>query len=83
MKNHEVIRNLPVEEFAEMLVKFEEVNVGDEGFNGEWVDFYEDYYTCPDGSRFCMDYDGALEYTIDWLNSESVTNGEILNNEKL
>lgn len=69
MKNHEYIRKLRVKELAEYLVHSEEVNEGDEGMDGEWQDFYVTHYIVPDGN-YSYDYDDAVKYTIDWLNSD-------------
>ena len=69
MKNHQYIRKLPVKKLAELLVEEVEVNVLDEGLDGEWEDCYETRYTMPDG-RYAYDFDDAVKYTMDWLNSE-------------
>jgi hypothetical protein len=73
IKNHQYIRGLPVRKLAELLVRSEEVNEGDEGMDGEWCDFYVTQYVTPNGS-YCYDYEDAVDYTIDWLNAEQKTN---------
>lgn len=69
MKNHERIRKMKVKDLAELLVRAEEVNEGDEGIDGEWQDLYVTHYIAPDGSAY-WDYDDAVAYTIDWLNAD-------------
>lgn len=69
IKNYQYIRELPVKELAEILINTTEINEGDEGYDGEWLDYYVTYFVCPDGER-CYDYDDAIEHTIDWLNNE-------------
>lgn len=69
IKNHQYIRGLSVKELAEMLVKTEEVNEGDERMDGETYDWYITYFICPDGIR-CYDFEDAIKHTIDWLNSD-------------
>lgn len=69
MKNHEYIRKLSVKELAKLLVSSEEVNEGDEGFDGDWCDYYITHYNCPDGA-YDYDYEDAVLHTIDWLNAD-------------
>lgn len=52
-----------------MLVRAEEVDEGDEGIDGEWMEFYVTYYISPDGS-YSYDFDDAVLHTIDWLNAD-------------
>lgn len=69
MKNHEHIRKLSVKELAKLLVSSEEVNEGDEGMDGDWVDYYVTHYICPDGV-YAYDPEDAILHTIDWLNAD-------------
>ena len=71
MKNHQHIRQLSVRKLAELLVKQEEVNEGDEGMDGEMYDYYITYYVTPD-NILCYDLDDAIQHTIDWLNSDCI-----------
>jgi hypothetical protein len=73
VKNHQYIRQLSVKKLAKMLVRSEEVNEADEGMDGEWYDLYITHYVCPDGAR-CYDEEGAIQYTMDWLNAEMKDN---------
>jgi len=70
VKNHQHIRSARVKELAAYLIRTETVPDYDEGLDGEWYQCgeYTDYII-PDGSR-CMDYEEALKWTIDWLNSD-------------
>ena len=69
MKNHQYIRQLSVKELAKLLVKEEEVNEGDYDYDDEPCDYYVTHYVIPDGS-YCYNFEDAVKYTIDWLNSE-------------
>jgi len=69
IKNHQYIRQLPVKELAELLIKIIEVNEGDEGIDGEWQDCYMTHYVSPNGT-YSYDYEDALQNTIDWLNAD-------------
>ena len=69
MKNHQYIRQMSVRQLAELLIKTEEINEGDEGIDGQWQDWYMTYYITPSGAR-CYTFDDAVEYTIDWLNAD-------------
>lgn len=69
IKNYQYIQELPINKLAELLIYPIEINEGDDGYDGEWQDYYATYWACPDGER-CYDYDDALEHTVEWLNSE-------------
>jgi hypothetical protein len=69
MKNHQYIRQMSVEQLAELLIRTEEINEDDEGIGSGWQGFQMTYYITPGGAR-CYGYDDAVEYTIDWLNAE-------------
>lgn len=69
MKNHQYIRQMSVRQLAELLIKTEEINEGGEGMDGQWQAWYMTYYITPNGERYHT-FDDAVEYTIDWLNSE-------------
>lgn len=66
MTNLEYIRGLPEKELAELLVHSEEVNTGDENYDGEWVDYYETFYHSPNGCSY-YGWEDAVEETIEWL----------------
>ena len=69
IKNHQYIRNLSVKELTKLLVKEVEVNEGDEGMDGEWLDCYITYFISPNGVQ-CYDFESAIAATMDWLNAE-------------
>lgn len=67
MKNHEHIRQLPVEELAKLLVNDTQVDEGD-----AWEDevCMCTYYESSVLDGLWMEYNDALKETIDWLNAE-------------
>lgn len=67
MTNLERIRKLPPKELARLLVRAEEVNIGDEDCQGNWMDSFETYYVPPDNSGWYIEEEDAVEYTIEWL----------------
>lgn len=71
MKNHQYIRQLPVKELAELLIKEREVPDYDEGLDGEWYQCGSwTQYILPDGSTCDWDIEDAIRYTVDWLNAD-------------
>lgn len=66
-----MIRNLPAEKLAELLVTCETRPMYDEGMDGEWGYVCdEDFYITSDGEKFYEDFEEAVEHEIEWLNSE-------------
>ncbi len=70
MTNFEyMINSLGVEGLAALLVREENIDEGDECYDGEWESHWATYYKAPNG-QYCYDYEDAVNETIGWLNSE-------------
>lgn len=55
----EKLQSMSVEELAKILLKYESC-----------FDDCGGFYVTTNGQRFYEDYEGALDYEIEWLNSE-------------
>lgn len=73
MDNLEYIRSLSLEELAGLLVHPYHDVIIDEDCNGEPIEFDDDVYITPDGSRY-WDFESARRNVIAWLNQEAELN---------
>lgn len=83
MTNLEMIRQKPIEYFAEFGVLSAECEDYDEGLDGEWFPCGT-YYECKSvytGEVF-GDYTSAYEHNIKWLSSEATEDDAALNKNK-
>lgn len=69
MKNLQYIREMKIEDLAELLIREKEIDEGGEGSDGEYRSLYITHYVSPDGSHH-YSYEESIETTINWLNSE-------------
>lgn len=73
MNNLEYIRSLPLKELAFLLVLPYHDTIIDENCNGESIEFDDDVYITPDGSRY-WGFESAIYNVIAWLKQESEPN---------
>lgn len=73
MNNLEYIRSLSLEELAGLLVHLHHDVIINEDCNGEPIEFDDDVYITPDGSRY-WDFESAIYNVIAWLKQESEPN---------